>query len=304
MIKLAYALLNDAASGWSRDNAMRRSAALAYYALFSLAPLIVIVTAIAGILLGRRGARTEIAVEIGKLAGDQVARAILALAHGAEKHRSGVVAASIGTVALLLGASGVFGELKSSLNSIWEVKVRKGATVATLARNRLLAFGMVLGIGFLMILSLVASTVIAGVATYLRRLLPIPGWILGASDFALSLAVLTVLFAMVFKFLPDVELRWRDVATGAFGSALLFNVGKFLLSIYLGTSGVASAYGAAGSAIVTLLWLYYSSAILFFGAEFTKALARHTGCKITPKPYAVPVSEADNASGSGSGGTV
>lgn len=291
----SWSILKETAAQWSHDDAMRRSAALAYYAIFSLAPLFILLTAIAGFALGEEAARSQIGTELTKLAGDQVGHAIQAVARNAGRRSSGIIAASVGVLALLFGASGVFSELKASLNSIWGVAVKPGQTIFELARTRVLSFAMVLGIGFLLVLSLVVSAVIAGITTFLRQFLPIPGWVLASSDFALSLVVTAVLFAMIFKILPDVELRWRDVLLGAAGSALLFTIGKFLIGFYLGTSSVVSSYGAAGSAIVILLWVYYSSGILFFGAEFTKTLVRRRGCPIVPTANAALVNSAPNA---------
>jgi membrane protein len=188
---------------------------------------------------------------------------------------------------LLFGASGVFGELKGALNTIWGVEMKPGRALLTLTRERIISFTMVLGVGFFLLISLVVSAALAAVAVSMHRMLTLPGFVWQGADFLISLVVVTLLFALIFKVLPNVRLRWRDVWLGAACTAFLFTLGKFLIGFYLGTSGVASYYGAAGSAIVILLWVYYSACILFFGAEFTKAYAVKYGAGVEPDKRAV-----------------
>ena len=280
-------LLKEAGEAWVGDNATRLSAALAYYAIFSLAPLIVIAVSIAGLVFGEEAARGQLSGQIRSLAGETAGNAIQALAKGAAHRSAGIFAAIAGIIALLFGASGVFGELKRSLNDVWGVVAQPGGSLMAALRDRFLSFAMVLGIGFLLVVSLVVSVGVAAVTAYLRSALPLPPGVFAAGDLVISLGVVTLLFAMIFKILPDVSIRWRDVAIGAIGTALLFTIGKFLIGLYLGASSVASSYGAAGSVIVALLWVYYSACILFFGAEFTKVYARRCGSGIVPTRNAI-----------------
>jgi membrane protein len=285
-------LLKEAASEWTADNAPRLSAALAYYAIFALAPLILITIAIAGLVFGEAAARGQLAEQIKGLAGEQAGNAIQSIVKNSAHKGTSLFAATAGIVALLFGASGVFGELKSALNTIWGVVTKPGKGIMTLIRDRFLSFGMVLGIGFLLLVSLAISAAFSAVSTYIGNVFVLPPVFWHGIEFLISFAVVTALFAMIFKTLPDVRIRWRDVWTGAIGTALLFVTGKTLIGFYLGASSVASTYGAAGSAIIVLLWIYYSSCILFYGAEFTKVYARRFGGGIEPTEDAMPLSEA------------
>jgi membrane protein len=285
-------LLKESASGWSADQAMRLSAALAYYAIFSLAPLLLVVIGIAGLVFGEESARHQIGQSIQQLAGEQAGKAIEGLVSHESQHPGGNLLATIaGVIVLLVGASGVFGELKNALNQVWGVAVKPGKSVLRLVRERLLSFGMVLGIGFLLLVSLVLSAVLAALATYMRGVLHWPPGVLHAINLLVSLAVVAVLFAMIFKFLPNVKIRWHDVWIGALGTSILFALGQFLIGLYLGKSSVASAYGAAGSVIILLLWIYYSGCILLFGAEFTKFYARECGSGMVPSEDAEPIAK-------------
>lgn len=293
MIRSIPSLLKETASEWVSDNALRLSASLAYYALFSLAPLLLVVIAIAGLVFGQDAARHQLAQSIQQLAGEQAGHAIEGMAHNAGSRGGNIFATVFGLVVLLFGASGVFGELKSALNTIWGVTLKPGRSLIQLFFDRLLSFGMVLGIGFLLLISLVITALLAALSTYLRGLLPWPPALLHLMDFLVSLGVVTVMFAMLFRFLPNVKLRWHDVWIGAVGTAVLFALGQFLIGLYLGKSSVSSGYGAAGSVIIILLWIYYSGCILFFGAEFTKVYARRCGYGIEPSDDAMTLAEAD-----------
>ena len=204
----------------------------------------------------------------------------------------GVVATVISVIILLFGASGVFGQLQASLNRIWGVKPKPGRGVLGMIQDRLLSFGFTLVVGFLLLVSLLLTAGIALVADLAGGLMPASETLTQLLNFVLSLAIITLLFAMIFKFLPDAKIAWRDVWIGAFLTALLFTVGKFALGLYLGKSSVASSYGAAGSLIVLLLWVYYSSLILFFGAEFTQVYANRFGSRVAPADNAVPVHQS------------
>lgn len=285
-------LIKAAAAGWADDNALRLSAALAYYSIFSLAPLLMIVIAIVSLMFGEAAARGRIAAQMKQLAGDRAAEAIQSLVLSTNHKSASVSATVVGLGVLLFGASGAFSELKAALNTIWGVEIKPGRALLTLTRERFYSFTMVLGVGFLLLVSLLVSAALAAIDTFMRDLLALPASVLHGADLLFSLAVLTLLFATVFKMLPNVRLRWRDVWIGAACTAFLFTVGKFLLGFYLGTSGITSYYGAAGSVIVILLWVYYSACILFFGAELTKAYVLKYRRGILPDKWAITQSEA------------
>lgn len=287
-IKDLAGLFKHAATGWSQDSASRFSAALSYYAIFSLAPLLVILVAITGLVFGAEAARGQMADQLsgllGKSASETVQAAVAAV--GASK-KTGIIASVVGVATLLLGASTVFGELRTSLNLIWGVKVRSGQPISTFLRDRLLSFSLVLSTGFLLLVSLMISTIVAAVSAFLTSRLPLPPEVWKAMDFVLSVIIVGALFGMIFKVLPDVRLRWHEVVPGAFVTALLFTAGKAVLAWYLGTNSAASAFGAAGSVVIVLLWVYYTSCLLFFGAEFTKAWVLRLHGAITPGRHAM-----------------
>jgi membrane protein len=279
---------------FGEDNVLRLSAALAYYAIFSIGPLLAIVVGLAGLAFGNDSVRQQIHHSLQGMLGESSAKTIDSMM-AARSHSTSLVTTIIGIVALLFGAAGVFGQLQDSLNTIWEVKSKPGAGIWELIRKRFLSFSMVLGVGFLLLVSLALSTAIAAFTGMLNQKFPM-GEVLGhAVDFIVSLGIVSALFAMIFKFLPDVKIPWSKVWVGAIGTALLFTLGKFLLGLYLGKQSTSSAYGAAGSVIVILMWVYYASVILFFGAEFTQVYARQTGAKIVPSKHAVPVREEERA---------
>ncbi len=275
-------LLKRSFNEWLDDKALRLSAALAYYSIFSIGPLLVITIAIAGMVLGEEAVSGHLYGELRGYVGAQSAEALQSMVQSASKPAQGALAAVIGFATLLLGASGVFGELKDALNTIWDVKSKPGRGLIALLRGKLLNFGMVLVIGFLLLTSLILSTAIAGLNHQLENVLPLPVFLWSAVSFILSLGIVTTLFAMIFKVLPDAQIRWRHVWIGAFITGLLFEVGKTGLSWYLGREGTASAYGAAGSVVLLLLWVYYTSCILFFGAEFTQVYAQSSDGVIEP----------------------
>jgi membrane protein len=284
--KSTFDLLKQAAVDWMEDNALRLSAALSYYSIFSIAPLLVIAIAIAGWFLGPQVAQGMLHDQLSGLLGAKAAEGVEGMIQSASKPTSSVMAGIMGGITLLLGASGVFGQLKDALNTIWEVEAKPGRGVWKFIHERLLSFGMVAVIGFLLLVSLFVTTALAGVSKYLGSVLPMSGVLLGVLSSAVSFGVITVLFASVFKFLPDAKVQWRHVWIGAALTALLFEIGKALLAWYLGKQGAASAYGAATSAVLLLLWVYYASLILFYGAEFTQVYARAKGARIEPSENA------------------
>lgn len=286
VVKLATETFND----WMEDKALRLAAALAYYSIFSIAPLLVIAVSLAGLVFGPEAVRGQLDDQLQSVIGTQAAKAVQSMVQSAAKTEQGWLGAITGFVILMVGASGVFGQLKDALNTIWEVRVKPSPGVAAFVRERLLSFGMVLVIGFLLLTSLALTTAIASLNKFLGSFLGIPEAAWAALAFALSFALVTVLFALIFKVLPDAKVRWRNVWVGAVVTAFLFEIGKFGLGYYLGRESTASTYGAAGSVVLLLLWVYYASCILLFGAEFTQVYAKATGHVIEPSRNAVPIS--------------
>jgi membrane protein len=279
-------------AAWVDDYAPSMGAALAYYTLFSIAPLLLIVVSIAGLVFGPDAARGEIFGELRELIGDQGADAAQGLLQSVNKPAQGIAGTVVGIAALLLGAASVFGELQDALDRIWRAPPRQGSGLWNLVRTRLVSFGMVLGVGFLLIVSLLASAAIAAVAKLYAG--AFVGWSIVAEglNFALSFALVTTTFAMIYKLLPRVPIGWRDVWTGAAVTSLLFAIGKSLIGVYLGRSGFASGFGAAGSLIVLLVWTYYSAQIFLLGAEFTHVYAHARG---TLRDPAVAAAMTDDA---------
>ncbi len=293
-VKTGIKIIKDTATEFSEDNVLRLSAALAYYAIFSIGPLLAIVVGVAGIALGNEAVRLQVHQELQGLVGKNAAKTIDSMMT-ARHYGTSVVTTIVGIIALLFGATGVFGQLQDSLNTIWEVKPKPGAGIWEYLRRRFLSLSMVFGIGFLLLVSLVISTFLAVFAARLNRLIPMGDLLAHVFDFIISFGIITLLFAMIFKFLPDVRVPWNRVWIGAVGTSFLFDLGKYLLGLYLGQQSTSSAYGAAGSVIVILMWVYYASVILFFGAEFTQVYAKQTGAKVKLKKYAVPVTDHERA---------
>ena len=275
-----------AALAWWYDNVSRLGASLSYYTLFSLAPMLVIAIAIAGFVFGAEAARGEIVSQIQGLVGREGARAVQAMLQGAAKRSSGIVATIVGLVTLVVGATGVFLELQTALNGIWRVKPKPSAGIMDVLRQRLISFGLVVGVGFLLLVSLLVSAALAALGKFLGSYMPGYAVLGQALNVLLSLAVITLLFAMIYKVLPDVELAWRDVWVGGLVTAGLFSIGKLVIGLYLGTSSTTSTYGAAASVIVLLLWVYYSSQIVLLGAEFTRAYVDRCGRRPPPMAHA------------------
>lgn len=284
-------VLKETVKSWSQDKAPRLAAALAYYTMFSIAPLVLIAIAIAGFVLGDEAAAGGITSQIQHVVGPQAAQGIEGMVQSAGNKGHGILATVVGLLTLLLGAAGVFGQLKDALNTIWGVEPKPGQGLWGFLKDRFLSLTMVLGVGFLLLVSLVLSTASAGFSRFLGGMLPGAAWLPVVLDLVISTGVITLLFALIFKVLPDAEVQWRDVWIGAFLTAVLFAVGKFLLGLYLSRPQVASAYGAAGSLVVLLLWVYYAAQILFFGAEFTKVYAAKCGSRIVPEPDARAVTQ-------------
>jgi membrane protein len=264
--------------GFLNDGAISHAAAMAFYAATSLAPVLLIVIAIAGLVVGHEAAELAVSAQLAGLLGPQGADLIAAIVQGAADTDTGVFASIIAVVTLVASASGVFGEMQTSLNQIWKVEPQS-FTVSTLIRARAASLGLVAALGFLLLVSLVASAAISGLGEVINRLLPFGTWVLSIINMIVSVGLIALLFGGIYKVLPDRTLAWRDVRFAALITAVLFTIGKSLIGWYLGTSAVASSYGAAGSLIVLLLWVFYSSAIFLFGAEIARAFATTWGSR-------------------------
>ncbi|WP_017651369.1 YihY/virulence factor BrkB family protein [Fortiea contorta] len=288
-------LFQETFKEWSDDKASRLAAALAYYTIFSIAPLLIIVIAIAGAVFGEEAARGEIVRQIQGLVGRDGAEFIELAVKNANKPQTGTIASIISIAVLLLGATGLFTELQDALNTIWEVKAKPGRGVNNAVRQRFLSFAMVLGIGFLLLVSLVISAGLSAFVAYFSNLVPGIDFLWQMLNFLLGFTISTILFGLIFKVLPDVKITWSDVLIGAALTSLLFSIGRFLLGQYLGNSSFGSTYGAAGSLVVILAWVYYAAQILFFGAEFTQVYARRYGSGIIPTKNAVPIAKNNQA---------
>ena len=281
-VNAVWALLKETFSAWLDDRAPRLGAALAYYTVFSLAPLLIIVIAIAGLAFGEAAAQGQIVEQIQGIVGPDGARTLQTMIGNARSRASGILAAAISIVMLVLTASGLVAELKDSLNTIWDVTPAPGRGVMRILRDYVLSLAIVLGIGFLLLVSLVLSAGLAAIGKFFANLLPgtiYTVYALQAMNLILSLGVISLLFASIFKFLPDAKIAWNDVWIGAAVTSLLFTIGEFLVGLYLGKTSVGSPYGAAGSLVVLLVWVYYSAQILFFGAEFTHVFAKRYGAR-------------------------
>jgi membrane protein len=277
-------LFKRALGGWWNDNVPRLGASLAYYTLFALAPILIVAITIAGFVFGPEAVQRQVTSEISGLMGEEGGRAVQGMLRGAQQRGSDGIATAVGLVTFFLGATGAFLELQTALNAIWRVKPKPDAGLKDMLLQRLLSFGLVIGVGFLLLVSLVISAALSALNRYLGALVPEIAVVWQGVNTLVSLGVATLLFAMIYQFLPDVELRLRHVWLGALVTAGLFNIGKYLIGLYLGTSGVASAYGAAGSVVVLLVWVYYSAQIVLLGAEFTRAYVEVFDTR--PKPAA------------------
>ena len=290
-VKDIVPLVKESFAEWSEDKASRLAAALAYYTVFSIPPLLIIAIAIAGQVFGQEAAQDRIVAEITGLIGRDSAEALEAMIENARQPAEGLAAGALGLAFLLLGASGVFGQLQDALNTIWEVAPRPGRGIVGTITDRFFSFTMVLGVGFLLLVSLILSAALAALNEFVAGLIPSLTILAQIVNFLVSFGVITVLFALIFKIVPDVEIAWSDVWVGAIVTAFLFTVGKLAIGLYLGNSAVTSTYGAAGALVVILLWVYYSAQILFLGAEFTQVYANTYGSRIVADESAVPLTE-------------
>ena len=287
----SISLLKQTFSEWLQDKVPQLGAALAYYTVFSLAPLVLLLLAIVGFLFRNNpsGAWQKVTEQMSYFLDKSAIDVVQGIAQKASQPNKGLLATSIGILLALFGASGVFGQLQDALNTIWGVKTKPGVGIMGFIRSRFLSFAMVAGVCFLLLVSLVLESLLKSFSHYVQAMLP-GGIVIALVVYStFDLAVVVVLFASIFKFLPDVKIQWRDVWIGALMTAIFFAIGKWALGLYLGSGTAASAYGAASSLITLLLWIYYSSQILLFGAEFTQVYAARVGRAFVPDKYAVRV---------------
>ena len=287
MLGSTWTLIKTTVNGFIEDNAFSRGAAIAYYTVFSLAPTLVIIVAIAGLVFGEDAAQGALSHQLSGLLGHEAAIAVQGMVRSAWQTRSGTLATVIGVITLLITATTVFGEMQSALNAIWRAEP-KGTTVGRLIRVRALSLGLVAALGFLLATSLVISAAISAIQTYIGGFVPELAVLIKILNFVISFGLISLLFAAIYKILPDRRLRWRDVGIGAVVTALLFDIGKTLIGIYIGSTAVANSFGAAGALAVILLWVYYSSQIFLLGAEFTRAYAELYGSKQDEKELEAP----------------
>lgn len=273
-----WVLLRQSILGFVNDNALSHGAAIAFYATTSLAPILLIVVAIAGMAFGHEAAQLALSAQIAGLMGPQSAELLQATIENASQKEVGTLASILGLVTLFVAASGVFGEMQLALNEIWKVKP-SGATISRLVRARIASLGLVAALGFLLLVSLVVSAAISALGEVINAYLPFGTIILSAINGIVSFALITLLFAAIYKVLPDRSLQWHDVGLGAVVTGFLFTIGKSLIGWYIGTSAISSSYGAAGALLVVLLWVYYSAEIFLLGAEFTRAYSVRHGSR-------------------------
>lgn len=289
-VKHWFSILGAASQNWVASQAFIYAAALAFFTVFSIAPILVVVVTVVGLLIGESAVRGQLFEQLEGTLGPEAAGVVQTAVINSQIDQSGIWPALIGIVATIIGATTVFAQMQRSLNQIWGVAPRPSrSSLWIFAKSRMLSLTIILAIGFILLVSLLLSVALRSVMAFAEEWLPVPGWAMVGMELSLSLLVVTLLFAAMFKILPDVLLSWRDVLLGAFITAVLFTVGRSLISIYLAYTATASAYGAAGSLALLLLWVNYSSTILLFGAAFTRAHLEGRGMPIRPKSTAVCV---------------
>ena len=276
-MKKYFGLLKQTFKEFGDDKVPRLGAALSYYTIFSMAPLLLICIAVAGLVFGHKAAQGQVFEQLKTVMGPSTAATVQEMVQNAGKPKSGTIATILGVITLILGASGVFGQLKDALNTIWDVKPKKTAGFMGLIKDRFLSAAMVFGIGFLLLVSLVIDALLGALGKFGSKHLPGGEAVWHLLSLVVSFVVITALFAMIFRFLPDLKIEWRDVWLGAAFTSFLFVLGKFALGLYLAKSAIGSSFGAAGSLVVLLIWIYYSAQIVLFGAEFTQVYARSEG---------------------------
>lgn len=287
-----YGILKDTAIGFGNDRAIKMSASLSYYTMFSMAPLLLLMISLAGAFYGRDAVQGKVFSEMNGLLGNQAALQVQEIIKNMELSGQTTFSLIISGIMLIIGATTIFVDIQDSINSIWRVKAKPKRGWVKLIKDRLLSSSIIVGLGFLMIVTLVVNGALSALGDMLRSYFPdVTVVLMQILNLGISFLVMTILFGVIFKVLPDAEIRWKDVRVGAFFTACLFMLGRYLISIYIETTGTGSAYGAAGSIIVILVWVYYTAAILYFGAEFTRVYVDYTGARIQPSDHAVYVEQ-------------
>ncbi|MBO0934643.1 YihY/virulence factor BrkB family protein [Fibrella aquatilis] len=290
----ARTVLGDAGNGFLDDRGLKLSAALAYYTIFSLAPLLVLVMSLASIFLGQEAIQGQIFGQINGLVGNEAAQQIQTMIKNVSLSNKTNTALLVSIGTLFIGATSIFVEIQDSINLIWRVKAKPKKGWLKLIKDRLLSFSLVVSLGFLLLVSFIINGLILALGSQLSRLLPgLSVYVVSGINFLISTTVIALLFSVIFKVLPDAKIGWKDVRWGALFTALLFMLGRYVIGLYIDTTGTSSSYGAAGSLIVVLTWIYYTAAILYFGAEFTQAYANHFGIRIEPADHAVYVEQTE-----------
>jgi membrane protein len=275
--KNPMSLLRRSFNQWSDHDAPRLGAAVAFYAILSISPLVIFAMAIVSSVVDRSQAQAQLLEQVQTLVGPEGRGTVQTLLAAGQKRSSGILATIVGFVILLFGASGVFGELRSALNTIWGAKPESSSGVWGILRKRVFSIGMVFSVGFLLLISLLVSTALAALTTFLRQMMPLPHFLMTGIDFLISFLAIAVLFGLILKYVPEAKIKWKEVRIGALFTALLFTLGKSLLGLYLGKATPGFAFGASGSLVVMVIWIYYSAQIFFFGAEFTHVYALDQG---------------------------
>lgn len=288
----AWTILKNTFNGFVEDRALKLSAALSYYTVFSMAPLLLLLISLAGVFFGRDAIQGHVFAEMNGLIGAEAARQVQDIIRNMELSGKTNATIVIGAVTLIIGATSVFGEIQDSINLIWKVKAKPKRGWVKILKDRLLSSSLIVGLGFLLVVSLLVNGALVALNDLLKAYFPdVTIIVFHIINLAISFIVITLLFGIIFKVLPDAKIAWKDVRMGAFFTACLFMLGRYLIGLYIETTSTGSAYGAAGSLIVILVWVYYTAAILYFGAEFTRVYAEHIGAKIQPADYAVYVEQ-------------
>jgi membrane protein len=286
--KTVFSFLKEVFSDFSDDKVMKYSASLSYYTVFSIAPILIIIISIAGIFFGREAVQGQIFGQIRGLVGTDAAAQIQDMIGKTHRAGNNFVATIVSTIILVVGATGIFGEIQDSINSIWGLKSKPKRGIIKILLNRVISFSLIISLGFILMVSLVLSAFITAVSERLGSVFPGSGVVfVSVIDQVISFVVISFLFAVIFKFLPDARIKWRDVSKGALVTGLLFIIGRYLIGLYVAKTNVGNVYGAAGSIIIIMVWVYYTAVILYFGAEFTKVYSVKYGSKIMPNDYAV-----------------
>lgn len=290
----SFTILKDTAKGFSQDKGLKLSASLAYYTIFSLAPLLLLVTSLAGAFFGKDATQGTLFGELKGLIGNEAAAQIQEIIRNMELSGETTLSLIIGAITLIVAATTVFGELQDSINMIWKVKAKPKKGWLKLIKDRLLSGSIIIGLGFILVVSLIINGALAAFNTMLKKWLPdLSVLLFSGLTIVISFVVLVLIFGVIYKVLPDAKIKWKDVRAGALFTAVLFLLGRYIIGLYIGSSQAGSAYGAAGSLIIVMLWVYYSAAILYFSAEFTRAYAAFKGENIIPADYAVYVEEKE-----------